>query len=249
MDCSNPDLQTQVAVVTGAARGLGRHIALALAQAGSRVIVNYVSSRDAAEEVVRQILETGGTAASCGADVRSGQEVEWLFSETVKRWGSVDVVINNAGANKDGLQLRMPERDWDDVITTNLTGPFHVIRSASPYMVKQRRGHIINIGSIAGIQGREGQANYAASKAGLVGLTKAAARELGRSGIQVNMVLPGFLMTDMADKVSKDIQDRILRDHCLERTADADEVARFICHLARMQNVSGQIFNLDSRIV
>ncbi len=249
MDCSNPDLQTQVAVVTGAARGLGRHIALALAQAGSRVIVNYVSSRDAAEEVVRQILETGGTAASCGADVRSGQEVEWLFSETVKRWGSVDVVINNAGANKDGLQLRMPERDWDDVITTNLTGPFHVIRSASPYMVKQRRGHIINIGSIAGIQGREGQANYAASKAGLVGLTKAAARELGRSGIQVNMVLPGFLMTDMADKVSKDIQDRILRGHCLERTADADEVARFICHLVRMQNVSGQIFNLDSRIV
>src|SRR5512147_935506 len=128
MDCFSPDPQTQVAVVTGAARGLGRHIALALARTGIRVLVNYVSSRDAAEEVVRQILGTGGTAASCRADVRSGQEVDWLFSETVKRWGSVAVVINNAGANRDGLHIRMSERDWDDVLKTNLTGPFHVIR-------------------------------------------------------------------------------------------------------------------------
>jgi 3-oxoacyl-[acyl-carrier protein] reductase len=249
MGNSNQDLQRQVAVVTGAARGLGRHIALALARAGKRVLVNYVSSHDAAEEIVRQILESGGTAASCRADVRSRQEMDRLFSETMKRWGTVAVVINSAGVNRDGLHIRMSEQNWDDVITTNLTGPFHVIRSAAPYMIQQRHGHIINIGSITGIQGREGQANYSASKAGLVGLTKAAARELGRSGIQVNMVLPGFLMTDMANNVSKDMQQNILRNHCLERTTDADEVTRFICHLAHMKNVSGQIFNLDSRIL
>jgi 3-oxoacyl-[acyl-carrier protein] reductase len=249
MDCSNAEPQNQVAVVTGASRGLGRHIAFALARAGSRVLVNYVSSQDRAEDVVRMILESGGTAASCRADVRSLQEVDSLFAETIKRWGAVDVVINNAGVNRDGLHVRMPEQDWDDVISTNLTGPFHVLRTASRFMMRQRRGHIINIASITGIQGREGQANYSASKAGLIGLTKAAARELGRSGIQVNAVLPGFIMTDMASGVPKDMQERVLREHCLDRTADPEEVARFICHLSGMKSVSGQVFNLDSRIL
>ena len=243
------DKKQQVVIVTGASRGLGRHIALAFGTRGSRVMAAYASSQDLAIDVVQKINRSGGNAALCRVDVRSIKDVDALVEETLNRWGAVDVVVNNAGITRDGLHIRMSEQDWDDVVGTNLTGAFHVIRSASLVMVRQQRGHIINIGSITGIQGREGQANYSASKAGLIGLTKSAARELGPQGIQVNVVLPGFLMTDMGNSVGADMQERLLRNHCLDRATDPDEVARFIHHVAGMKNVSGQVFNLDSRIL
>ena len=150
---------------------------------------------------------------------------------------------------KDGILLRMTEEDWDDVVDTNLSGPFHCIRAAAHQMSKQRSGHIINISSIVGLQGRQGQANYSSAKAGLIGLTKASAKELGSFNIKVNVVLPGYLPTDMGNSISNVVHDRILKENSLGKASDPREVADFIYHLTLMNNVSGQVFNLDSRIV
>ena len=161
----------------------------------------------------------------------------------------MDVLINNAGLTKDGLLVRMSEQDWDDVLDTNLTGPFHCMRSAGEAMMKQGAGHIINIGSIVGVQGREGQANYSASKSGLIGLTKAAAREWGPYNIKVNAVLPGYLPTDMGAAASDAVRERVVKENALGRVSAPTEVAEFIYRLSLMNNVSGQMFNLDSRVL
>ncbi|HSQ78646.1 MAG TPA: 3-oxoacyl-ACP reductase family protein [Nitrospirota bacterium] len=236
-------------VVTGASRGLGREIALKFGRAGDRVVVNYVSRDQEAAAVVDEILRAGGEAVSCRADVRITEEVGTMIDETAKRWGALDVLVNNAGITKDRLMLRLPEQDWDRVLDTNLAGAFYCIRAASRIMSGQRKGHIINISSIVGARGREGQAPYAASKAGLLGLTKAAARELGVFNIKVNAVLPGYLPTEMGGSISDAIYERVLQENILNRVSDPREVAEFIYHLSRMNNVSGQIFNLDSRIL
>lgn len=239
----------RVVIVTGGARGLGRNIALKFGKAGDRVVVNYVSHGQDAAAVVEEILRAGGEAVSCRADVRIAEEVGTMIDETTKRWGALDVLVNNAGITKDRLMLRLPEQDWDSVLDTNLTGAFHCIRAASRIMSNQREGHIVNISSIVGAQGREGQAPYAASKAGLIGLTKAAAKELGGFNIKVNAVLPGYLPTEMGGSISEAIHERVLHENALNRVSDPQEVAEFIHHLSRMNNVSGQIFNLDSRIL
>jgi 3-oxoacyl-[acyl-carrier protein] reductase len=239
----------RVVVVTGASRGLGRQIALRFGRAGERVIVNYLRNESGALETVEEIAHAGGEAFSVRADVRVSTEVEAMVAGTVRRWGSIDVLVNNAGSTKDGLLLRMADESWNDVIAANLTGPFHCIRAAAGAMMKQRRGQIVSIGSIVGIQGREGQANYAASKAGLMGLTRACARELGPYNIRVNAVLPGYLLTDMGRKASDAVLERVRRENALGRPSDPEEVAEFVYRLSLMENVSGQTFNLDSRII
>jgi len=239
----------RIVIVTGGARGLGRNIALKFGKAGHRVVVNYVSHGRDAAAVVDEILRAGGEAVSFKADVRIAEEVATMIDETTERWGGLDVLVNNAGITKDRLILRLSEQDWDSVLDTNLRGAFHCIRAASRVMSGQREGHIVNISSIVGVQGREGQAPYAASKAGLIGLTKAAAKELGGFNIKVNAVLPGYLPTEMGESVSDAIQERVLHENALNRVSDPREVAEFIHHLSRMNNVSGQIFNLDSRIL
>jgi 3-oxoacyl-[acyl-carrier protein] reductase len=239
----------RVVIVTGASRGLGRTIALAFGKAGDRVLVNYATSEQKASDVVNDILRSGGEAISYNADVRNSAEVDAMVNAGIGRWGTVDVLINNAGVTKDNLILRMREDDWDEVLDTNLKGSFHGIQSASRIMSTQQSGHIINIASIVGEQGREGQASYSAAKAGVIGLTKAAAKELGRLNVKVNAVLPGFLLTDMGETVSAGIAGRIQRENVLDRISDAEEVAAFIYHLSLMNNVSGQVFNLDSRIL
>jgi 3-oxoacyl-[acyl-carrier protein] reductase len=239
----------RVVIVTGGSRGLGKDIALAFGRAGDRVIVNFISSERDADAVVNDIIHTGGEAVTSRADVRISREVESMMQNAMQLWGSVDVLVNNAGVTKDGLMLRLSEPDWDSVIDTNLKGAFHAIRAASKIMIRQKSGHIINISSIVGAQGREGQAHYASSKAGLVGLTKAAALELGRRNVKVNAVLPGYLPTDMGKMVSEKMQERVVRENALGRVSDPREVAEFICQLSRMNNVSGQVFNLDSRIL
>jgi 3-oxoacyl-[acyl-carrier protein] reductase len=181
--------------------------------------------------------------------VSSAKDVDALINAAIVHFGRVDVLVNNAGRTKDHLLLRMEERDWDDVIGTNLSGSFNCMRSVSNIMVNQQDGHIISIASIVGMQGREGQANYSASKAGLIGLTKSCARELGPYNIKVNAVLPGYLKTDMGETITISVKDRISRENTLQRSTQPAEVAEFIFHLSRMNNVSGQIFNLDSRIV
>lgn len=243
---SRPD--TRVVIITGASRGLGKEIALRFGRAGERVVVNYMDRAEEAQYVSGEIVRSGGDAFPFRADVRVPSDVDVLLNRTLEQWGRVDILVNNAGLTKDGLCVRMSEQDWDDVIETNLKGPFLCIRAAAKVMMKQREGHIINIASINGVQGREGQANYTASKAGLIGLTKAAAKELGRFNIKVNAVLPGYLPTEMGAEISDSIKDRILNENALGRVSDPGEVADLIYHLTFMNNVSGQVFNLDSRV-
>ena len=239
----------RVIIITGASRGLGREIALCFGRAGERVVVNFLSNEQAARAVADEVSHNGGESTCYKADVKNQVEVDAMTRDTIKRWGAVDVLINNAALTKDGIMLRMTGEDWDDVVNTNLKGPFHCIRAAAHQMIKQRNGHIINISSIVGLQGREGQANYSSSKAGLLGLTKASARELGPFNIKVNAVLPGYLPTDMGSNLPDAVHDRILKENVLGKASDPHEVADFIYHLSLMNNVSGQVFNLDSRII
>ena len=239
----------RVIVVTGASRGLGRTIALSFGRAGARVVVNYRERHHDALAVAELISEQGGVSLAFQADVRQRTEVDGMIETVMKRWGKVDVLVNNAGIIHDGLAVRMSEQDWDDVIATNLTGPFHCIRSVSRAMMRQRSGHIISLASLTGLQGRAGQVNYTAAKAGLIGLTRSTAKELGRFNISANAVLPGLLATDMGNTVSKPVQSRVMEELALGRTSTRQEVADFIYHLSRMQHVSGQVFNLDSRIL
>ncbi len=238
----------RVVIITGSSRGLGRMIALKFGEQGDKVVVNYLRCEESAQAVVRDIVISGSDAFPFRADVSSAKDVDALINAAVARWGRLDVLVNNAGRTRDRLLLRMEEQDWDDVINTNLSGPFYCMRAASRIMMKQRKGHIISIASIVGMQGREGQANYSASKSGLIGLTKSCAKELGRFNVKVNAILPGYLKTDMGETVSTSVRERVRRENALQRSTDPEEVAEFIYHLSCMHNVSGQIFNLDSRI-
>jgi 3-oxoacyl-[acyl-carrier protein] reductase len=239
----------RVVIITGASRGLGREIALRFGLAGERIVVNFLSDEHAARAVVAEISRHNGESICYKADVKNPDEVDAMTRKAMKLWSAVDVLINNAAQTKDGIVLRMTGEDWDDVVETNLSGPFHCIRGAAHQLIKQRSGHIINISSIVGLQGREGQANYSSAKAGLIGLTRASAKELGSFNIKVNAVLPGYLPTDMGSTISNTVHDRILKENALGRASDPREVADFIYHLSLMKNVSGQVFNLDSRIV
>jgi 3-oxoacyl-[acyl-carrier protein] reductase len=238
----------RVVIVTGASRGLGREIALRFGRSGDRVVVNFLTREQDSAVVADEISRSGGEAVLFQADVRVAAEVDAMIEATVDRWGAADVLVNNAGLTRDGLLLRMSEQDWDDVLDTNVKGAFHCIRSASAIMTKKREGHIINISSIVGMQGREGQANYSASKAGLIGLTRAAAREFGSFNVKINAILPGYIPTDMAENISDAFLEQILKDNVLGRVSNPKEVAEFIFQLSLANNISGQVFNLDSRI-
>jgi 3-oxoacyl-[acyl-carrier protein] reductase len=239
----------RVVIVTGASRGLGRDVALHFGRTGDRVVVNYREREEDALSVVQEIGSSGSEAMVFRADVRRPNEVEAMVTGTVARWGAVDVLVNNAGIIRDGLAIRLSDDEWDEVLETNLKGPFLCIRAVSKIMMKQRSGHIISISSISGVQGRAGQATYAASKSALIGLTKAAAQELGRFNIRVNAVLPGYLLTDMGKALSEGTAAAVANNSTLGRTSDRREVSAFVHHLSLMQNVSGQVFNLDSRIL
>lgn len=239
----------RVIIVTGASRGLGREIALRFGRAGDRIVVNYREQEHDALDVVQEVRKLGGEAVAFRADVSHADEVEAMVRDALGMWGSVDVLVNNAGISRDSLALSMSEENWDNVLSTNLTGSFHCIRAVSGAMMRQRSGHIISISSISGVQGRAGQANYAASKAGLIGLTREAAKELGRFNVKANTVLPGFLATEMGNSMPESVRCRIIEENTLGRSSGQEEVVEFIYHLSLMQYVSGQVFNLDSRQV
>lgn len=237
----------RVVIVTGASRGLGREIAIRFGLAGNKVIVNYLRHADEADLVVRSLEGRGGTAAAICADVSRAVDADAMIAKVQAMWGRIDVLVNNAGIVRDALLVRMQEQDWDDVLRTNLYGPFHCMRAVSDIMIRQQEGHIISIGSLVGVRGREGQANYASSKAGLIGLTRAAARELGASNIKVNAVLPGYLQTDMGTAADH-VHERVVGENVLGRISEPAEIADFVHYLSTMKNISGQVFNLDSRI-
>ena len=242
-------LDGQTALVTGASRGIGRAVALALAGEGAEVVVNYASSSDAAEAVVAEIQAIGGSAYALQADVADEASVEDLFKTVLKRSGRIDVLVNNAGITRDGLLMRMKTEDWQAVINLNLTGVFLCTRAVTRPMLKQRSGRIINITSVVGLMGDAGQANYAAAKAGVVGLTRSSAKEMASRGITVNAVAPGFIATDM----TKDLEaEAILAAIPLGRFGTPDQVAgtvRFLAADPAAAYITGQVLQVDGGMV
>ena len=240
-------LKDKTAVVTGAAKGIGRAIAIALAKKGCNIVLNY--RRSVSEELVKEIEDCGVKCLAVKADVSNFAEAETLIKTAKAEMGSVDVLVNNAGITRDGLLMRMSEKDFDDVINTNLKGAFNTIRHVSGVMLKQRAGARINISSVGGLMGNVGQANYAASKAGVIGLTKSAARELAARGITVNAVAPGFIATDMTEVLKEDIQQKMIDTIPLKKAGTPEEVAAAVVFLAENRYITGQVLNVDGGMV
>jgi len=237
----------RVALVTGASRGIGRAIAEHLAGTGHRVVVNYHSSPDAADEVVAAVAAGGGEAMALGADVGDADAVAAMFKQVQDTWGPIEVLVNNAGITRDNLLLRMSPDDWDAVLTTNLRSAYLCTRTALRGMLKARWGRIVSVTSVSGISGNPGQANYAAAKAGLIGLTKSVAREVGSRGITANAVAPGFIETDMTAGLSDDVRDSVAGSIALGRFGTAREIASAVGYLASdaASYITGQVIVVD----
>ena len=243
-------LEGQVAIVTGASRGIGRAIALALATEGAKVVVNYARSSTAAEEIVATITADGGQALALQADVSQADQVEKLISGTLEAFGRIDILVNNAGITRDTLLLRMKLEDWQAVIDLNLTGVFLCTKAVAKGMLKQRSGRIINIASVAGQMGNPGQANYSAAKAGVIGFTKTVAKELASRGVTVNAVAPGFIATDMTGDLPN--TEDILKFIPLGRFGKPEDIAgmvRFLAADPAAAYITGQVFNVDGGMV
>ena len=244
-------LEKKTALVTGAGKGIRRAIALALAKMGVLVIVNYRGSKEQAEETVQKIREMGQEAEAYPCDVSDFQAVETMMKTIVSKYGRLDILVNNAGITKDGLILKMSEEDFDKVVDTNLKGTFHTIRHASRQMIRQRSGRIINISSVSGVMGNPGQANYAAAKAGIIGLTKTMAKELGSRGITVNAIAPGFIETDMTAVLSESVQQNIQAQIPLGHFGKPEDVAAAAAFLASEEAgyITGQVLCVDGGMV
>lgn len=244
-------LTGKTAIVTGASRGIGAEIARKFAADGAKVVVNYSGSQEKAEAVVADIQANGGEAIAVKANVSDAESVKAMVDETMKTFGSVDILVNNAGITRDNLMMRMKDDEWDDVINTNLKGVFICTKAVTRQMMKQRAGRIVNIASIVGVMGNAGQANYVASKAGVIGLTKTTARELASRGITANAVAPGFITTDMTDQLTEDVQKAMLGQIPLGRFGAPEEVAKAALFLASddASYMTGQTLHLDGGMV
>ena len=244
-------LQGKVALVTGASGGIGRSIALKLASQGARLGVHYNSDKARAEEIAEEIRRTDSEAIPLAADVTDSVQVQDMFSRLEDDWGGVDILVNNAGINKDSLLIRMSESDWDDVVEVNLKGAFLCCRAATKTMLRKRWGRIIIISSIVGMVGNVGQANYAASKAGLVGLTKSLAREIASRNITVNSLTPGFIETDMTKMMTKEMMDLVTSRIAMGHFGSPQDVASFVAFLAGEEAgyITGQAFAVDGGLV
>lgn len=240
-------LKGKTAVVTGGAKGIGKAIAVKFAQEGCNIVLNYRSRLD--DEVVKEIEGYGVECFAIKGDVSNFEDAEKLIKGAKEKFGSVDVLVNNAGITKDGLLMRMSEGDFDSVINTNLKGCFNTIRHASNVMLKQKSGAIINMASVVGEIGNVGQANYAASKAGVIGLTKSTARELASRGITCNAIAPGFIETDMTAVLSDEIKSTMSANIPLKRFGNVEDVAQAAVFLAKSRYITGQVINVDGGMV
>lgn len=244
-------LAGKVALVTGASRGIGKAIACKLAREGAKVIINYNGSKEKAEAVKSEIEAAGGQAEVYQCDVSDYTACETFIQTVIKEEGSLDILVNNAGITKDGLLMKMSEEDFDKVLDTNLKGAFNTIRFASRQMLRQKGGRIINMSSVVGVSGNAGQANYAASKAGMIGLTKAAARELASRGITVNAIAPGFIETDMTDVLSDKVKEASEAQIPLGHFGKPEDVAAAAAFLASEEAgyITGQVLHVDGGMV
>lgn len=244
-------LEGKIAVVTGASRGIGKAIAEKLASLGAKVVINYNGSEERAKEVKAKIGEKGGKAEIYQCNVADYEACQTFIEDVIKTEGKIDILVNNAGITKDGLLMKMSEEDFDKVLDTNLKGTFHTIRFATRCMLKQRSGRIINMASVVGVTGNAGQANYAASKAGVIGLTKATAREVASRGITVNAVAPGFIETDMTAVLSDKVKEASVSQIPLGRFGEAEEVAAAVAFLASddAAYITGQVLHVDGGMV
>lgn len=239
-------LSEKVAIVTGASRGIGRCIALALAAQGAKVVAS-ARNAEALDNLVEEIKGQGGEATAVVGDVAVDTDASELIDQAVAKYGQVDILVNNAGITRDGLLLRMKNEDWDAVLDTNLKGAFLCIRAAAKVMSKQRSGRIINISSVVGEMGNAGQANYSASKAGLLGLTKSVARELARRNVTVNAITPGFIVTDMTDDMTDKARQAMTEQIPLGRLGEVDDIANAVIFLASDQSsyITGQVLGIN----
>ncbi len=248
----NQQLAEQVALVTGASRGIGAVIAQRLAQDGARVAVNYQTSEAAASRVARLIAEAGGEAAVMSGDVSQEEDADALVKRVIEQWGRIDILVNNAGITRDRLLLRMTPEDWDRVLEVNLRGAFLCTKYVMPHLIRRRQGRVVNISSVVGIGGNPGQANYAASKAGLIGFTKAVAREVASRNITVNALAPGFIDTGgMVDQMTEEARKAVLGRIPMERFGSADDVAEAVSFLCGpgAGYITGQVITIDGGMV
>ncbi|WP_035293000.1 3-oxoacyl-[acyl-carrier-protein] reductase [Clostridium sp. KNHs214] len=244
-------LKGKNAIVTGASRGIGRAIALKLAEKGANIVINYRSNKEKAEELVKEIEAKGVKALAIEGDVSIFSEAESMINKAFEKLGSVDILVNNAGITKDTLILRMKEEEFDKVIEVNLKGAFNCLKHVSKIMMKQRSGKIVNISSVVGLVGNAGQINYAAAKAGIIGMTKSAAKELASRGINVNAVAPGFISTDMTAVLSEKVKEGAINTIPLKRLGNPEDVANAVTFLAgdEAKYITGQVINVDGGMV
>ena len=240
-------LEGKVAIVTGASRGIGRAVAINLAQSGADVVVNYSGSEGAAQETVEAVQALGRKAIKIKANVANVDEVASMVEEAHKEFGHIDILVNNAGIPRDGLLMRMKDEDFDAVIDINLKGVYLVTKAVSKIMMKQRSGHIINMTSVVGVMGNAGQVNYAASKSGIIGMTMSLAREVGSRGITVNAVAPGFIQTAMTDVLSDDIKEQMKSQIPLGTFGSVQDIANAVVFLAsdEAKYITGQTLHVD----
>ncbi len=247
------NLKDKVAIVTGSSRGIGKEIALKFAQNGAKLVINYpfAGEEDNAKGVVEEIEELGGEAIALEADVTDGKSIKRLAKEVKKRFGKIDILVNNAGITRDKLLMRMKESDWDAVLEVNLKGAFNATKAVMRTMMKQRSGRIINISSVVGLMGNAGQANYSASKAGLIGLTKSTAKEIAKRGVTVNAIAPGFIETAMTDQLDDNVVEKMLAAIPLNAFGKPEDIANTALFLASDQAryITGEVIRVDGGMV
>lgn len=244
-------MEIRCALITGGSRGIGKAICLKLAKLGYKIALNYRSDEAGAMEVVNLIKSNGGEAIAIKGDVSNYEDALNVIEKTKEVYGTIDVLVNNAGITNDKLILRMKEEDFDKVINVNLKGTFNCVKHVVPLMLKNKRGVIINLSSVIGIIGNAGQSNYAASKAGIIGLTKSLAKELGGKGIRVNAVAPGFIKTDMTEALSETVKEKLKDSIPLKRLGDGEDIAEVVSFLCSdgASYITGQVINVDGGMV
>lgn len=243
--------ENKVALITGATRGIGKEIALELAENGFDIAMNYRSEKEATDELKNEIEKYGVRCEFVKADVSDFEQCEAMVKDTIEKFGKIDVLVNNAGITRDGLIMRMKKEDFESVIDVNLTGTFNVTRNVIPYMIKKKSGRIINLSSVVGVAGNAGQTNYSASKAGIIGFTKSLAKEVASRNILVNAIAPGFIDTDMTKVLSDSVKEGIHSQIPLKRMGSPREVAKVVKFLASEDSsyVTGQVINVDGGMV